>query len=167
MKETFANFAVFIPYIFFIVILVLVGVIRTSRKNFRKLVTERDSYRKLSKEYFERYAMENDQPKHILCRVIDLKFDRHEQDDDRYGYYVWLGVKTSPEGVTQLLSVDQHIMRLDNSQLPKDCLGCPKWHYATTPTNAIVMLGETYTLLAGNSGHYDYCKAVYKTTIVS
>lgn len=166
MNTTFANFAVFALPVFFVATLVLAGVIKIGRKNFREIVTQRDSYRESSREYFNMYAAEKAKPEHVLCRVIGVKFDRYEQDDVHYGYYVWLGVKTSPEGVTSLLPTNRNIMRLDNSQLPKDYLGCPKWHYVTGLPNSIVMLGETFTLLDEEGSHGDYCKAAYRATVL-
>lgn len=161
MNTTFANFAVFALPVFFVATLVLAGVIKVARKNFREIVTQRDSYRKSSEEHFRQYAAESNKPEPVLCRVIGVKFDRYEQDDVHYGYYVWLGVKTSPEGVTSLLPINRNIMRLDNSSLPKDYLGCPKWHYIANLPNSIVMLGETYTLLDEEGTHEGYRRATH------
>lgn len=165
MNTTFANFAVFALPVFFVATLVLAGVIKVARKNFREIVTQRDSYRKSSGENFNLYAAESNRPEHVLCRVIGVKFGRYEQDDVHYGYYVWLGVKTSPEGVTTLLPTNRNIFRLENSQLPSDYLGCPKWHYITSLSNSIVMLGETYTLLDEEGSHRIYCKTAHRATI--
>ncbi len=164
MNTTFANFAVFALPVFFVATLVLAGVIKIGRKNFREIVTQRDSYRESSREYFNMYAAEKAKPERVLCRVIGVRFGRYEHDDVRYGYYVWLGVKTDQEGVTTLLPTNRNIVRLDNSQLPKDYLGCPKWHYVTGLPNSIVMLGETFTLLDEEGSHGDCCKATHLAT---